>query len=195
MSSNIPGNFDKSDPQNLKVIRIEPDTQHHIPIPYKGREINSKTLTKMVFFSTLQEKIQKILKSPDRALQIKDLFTALNQFKALLETLMKKDLSHDYQFAESLSKNWHIILDHAVDTTYTKSTPHYLTELKKIITSIHSYPENDEHTLGYYLTEFAGETWLPFPFIHILYTLHEDALLNPSKSILTTWINQISIIF
>ncbi len=191
MSSNIPDSFDKADPHNLKVIRIEPDMKHFILIPYKGREINSNMLTRFTLFLYLQEKIQKILNPSDKLIQIKDLFTTLNQLKQLLQTLMKNDSSQDNLFAEALSKNWHLIIDHAVDASYIKPSPHYLTELKKFINTIHSYPENDDHTLGYYLTEYAGESWLPFPFIHILYALHENALLTPSKSTLSTWIKEI----
>ncbi len=182
MSSNIPKNFDRSDPQNLKVARIEPDIKYYIDIPFKGRAINSSTLTKLILFLSLNEKVEKFLNPSKKLLQIKDLFTLLIQLKIIFKTLMIKDTSQDYQFAEALSKNWHLI----IENRQLQNDP-----LNKLIESIQTYPKNVDHPFGYYLNKITGEAWLPFPFIEILYSLHESAILNPQNSTLTTWIKQI----
>ena len=182
MSANIPDNFDRSDPRNLKVVRIESDMKHYIYIPYKGRQINSSALAHLLLLLLLQKKTDEILNPSDKLQQLKELFNDLNDLKILLKSLATKDTSQDYQFADALSKNWHNILE---------NTHIHPPLLNKLIHTLQNYPLNTDHTLGYYLTKFTGETWLPFPFMEILYTLHENALLNRANSTLTSWIKQI----
>ena len=57
-----------------------------------------------------------------------------------------------------------------------------------LIEEMRLYPLGADHTLGYYLSEYVGQEWLPFPFIDILSTLHKEYQENAS-SILGGWIS------
>jgi hypothetical protein len=191
MTHNIPEKFDKSDPLNIKIVGIEADKKQSIEVPYKNRTLSSKTLTKLSLFLKLQEKIEKFLYGHDNILLQKNLFTCLRILKLELDALSKKNVSQEYQFSEELSKNWHAILDFINQHNNHLDQELYIHQLKKFIESVHSYPKNSDHTLGYYLTKFIGKDWLPFPFMEILEALHEDAMLNKDKSILAIWIKEI----
>ncbi len=188
MSYNIPQDFDKADPLSIKVIRIEPELGHHLEVPYQDKSLKSQTLTKLMLYLILEKKSDNLVNKDLSELVLEDLFATLQKLKELLEILMKKDISQNYLYAESLSKNWHFILDHVVDEN-RKARPHSRLEpLKTLIQTLHTYPLNAPHSLGYYLTQFTGESWLPLPFTEILYHLHEEAILNPPKSHLKHWI-------
>ena len=60
--------------------------------------------------------------------------------------------------------------------------------MENFIESVQKYPENDEHSLGYYLTEYAGSDWLPFPFMEILQNLHFSHQTDPHNSYLSQWV-------
>jgi len=190
--SNIFGSFDPSSPEHTKVIPIEPDKKKDfIEIPYKKKQISSKDLTNLTFFTFLQEHIQKFI-TGQGSLLTKDLFGALQHVKILLETLSRENVSQHYLFADDFSKHWHLIIRFVEEESRQRLSSPYLEPLRKWIQSVDTYPKQSDHSLGYYLTRFAGEKWLPFPFMDILYALHEEAILNGSKSTLALWIQTIS---
>ena len=190
--SHIFGSFDPSSPEHLKVAPIEPDKKKDfIEIPYKGRRISSKDLTKLTFFILLREFIQKFTNGTD-ALPAKDLFEALQHIKKLFEALSKEDVSQQYLFADDLSKHWHLVIRFVEEESRQRRVSPYIEPLRKWIQSIDTYPEQSDHSLGYYLTRFTGEKWLPFPFMELLYELHEESILKGPKSTLASWIYSLS---
>jgi hypothetical protein len=191
MTHNIPEKFDKSDPLNIKIVGIEADKKQSIEVPYKNRTLSSKTLTKLSLFLKLQEKIEQFLYGYDNIILQKNLFFCLKTLKLEFDTLSKKNVSKETQFSEELSKNWQAILDFVNHHKDHLHQEFYMHQLKIFIETVHGYPENSDHTLGYYLTKLIGKDWLPFPFMEILETLHEDAILNKDKSRLAIWIKQI----
>ncbi len=194
MSNNIPKNFDRSDPLNIKIKPIDSNRQQQINIPYKGREINSQALSQIALLSNLETKTTEILNSTNQTQITIDLLTSLKHFKYLLEALMTKDSSKDSLFAEDLSSTWHSIIDIMVEKSLHKTSPSLT--LKQFIQSLHHYPEKTDHTIGFYLTEYAGERWLPLPFMHLLYQLHKEALLTPRSCTLASWVKTLdSIIY
>jgi len=60
--------------------------------------------------------------------------------------------------------------------------------IKKIIDEINDYPKNSEFTLGYYISEFAGYSWVPFPYMEMLQNLHLEDKKDPINSHLSHWI-------
>ncbi len=191
MTNNIPEKFDKSDPLNIKIVGIQSDKKQSIDVPYKNGTLSSNALTRLTLFLKLQEKIEKFLYGHDNIHLQKNLFSCLKLLKSELDILSKKNVSQDYQFSEELSKNWHTILDFVRQYKDHLHEESYMCQLEKFIEVVHRYPDNSEHALGYYLTKFIGEDWLPFPFMEILEVLHEDAILKQDKSTLATWIKQI----
>lgn len=187
------GNFDRANPDNLKIMPLEADKKQHIDIPFKDKVITSKELTRLVLFLLCYEKVQKFLDpSHQNRLLTKNLFNTLSHLKNLFETLSKEDLSQNYHFAEDLSKHWHLVLHYIEEERRHKRSPPYLDNLTRFVQTLNSYPERTDHSLGYYLTQFTGEKWLPFPFMDLLHNLHKEALLNQTKNILSTWTQDLS---
>lgn len=107
--------------------------------------------------------------------------------KSSFEMMMNEDRSQDAQFLKQLSKLWQEALEHSIELSQTG----WSKQLKRFIKDIESYPENEEHTFGYYLDEFAGQSWLPFPYMELIQKLHHQHELDPPSSLLTRWTRMI----
>ncbi|HNA61985.1 MAG TPA: hypothetical protein PKW79_02795 [Rhabdochlamydiaceae bacterium] len=116
----------------------------------------------------------------------------LDEFKKSLVILSKEDRSRDQAFVINLSGEWHALLENfnLFEFLERKKSPH-IAKVKNLIEAIQSFPPQQEHSLGYYMTAFAGKDWLPFPFMELLQKLHEDHLKNKEKSQLFLWIASI----
>ncbi len=98
-----------------------------------------------------------------------------------LETLKKENKSQDTLFLHRMADIWRKLLDDQ------QNAP----ALSPFLGKIQSYPEGQQHTLGYYLSEYVGEKWLPFPFMELVSKLHFEHTHNPINSTLYHWILQI----
>ncbi len=184
--SNVFGSFDQVDPAHMKVSAIEADKKRSEQfLAWKNLNIPTSLLLKHILCKKLLDKANFLTTAARKKPVLeKSLRETLLFIKKLFETLYKENKSSDYLFAQNLSTHWHLLLEAKEEMTTSHS-------LEAFIKKIHSYPPNVDHSLGYYLTEFTGEKWLPFPFMDILSSLHEDALLHKSKSHLATWIHAI----
>ena len=119
----------------------------------------------------------------------------LSALKNVLVELTQKDVSRDPDYAQHLSQVWHQLLESAnlVEFLERKQTD-ALSQLKTLIETFHHYPAKQEHSLGYYMTEFAGKEWLPFPFMEQLHLLHENHQAHKRESQLSHWISSIDLI-
>ncbi len=95
--------------------------------------------------------------------------------------MMEEDKSQDVTFLNGLSIHWLQLLIAASKNI----------ELMPLIKDIESHPEHEEHTFGYYLEEYAGQKWLPFPYMEMIQKLHHEHLLDPPSSDLTRWTKMI----
>ena len=57
---------------------------------------------------------------------------------------------------------------------------------------INTYPKNSEFSLGFYLSEFAGYKWIPFPYINMLKDLHIEVQKKKENSHLSKWISTLN---
>jgi len=116
----------------------------------------------------------------------------LDEFKKSLVVLSKEDRSRDQAFVINLSGEWHALLENfnLFEFLERKKSP-LIAKVKNLIEAIQSFPPQQEHSIGYYMTAFAGKDWLPFPFMELLQKLHEDHLKNKEKSQLFLWIASI----
>lgn len=105
-------------------------------------------------------------------------------FKAALETMMKEDRSQDAPFLKRVSQLWHKILEQRLNL---RSSNPLGKQLSVLIKEIETHPENEEHTFGYYLDEYAGLEWLPFPYMELILKLHRQHEADPSSSLLARW--------
>lgn len=115
--------------------------------------------------------------------------------KKALESLTQEDLSHDPDYAQHLSQVWHQLLNSVNLVVFLeRKKTDVLTQLKTLIETFHHYPSPQEHSLGYYMTQFAGKEWLPFPFMEQLHQLYEDHQTHKKESQLSHWISSIDLI-
>ncbi len=109
-------------------------------------------------------------------------------FKAALEMMKKEDRSQDIEFLNRLSQLWQHVLE---DALHFKRISLLSKELKNLIDKIQHYPQRQEHSLGYYLAEYAGQKWLPFPFMELIQKIHAEHIQSPRQSALSEWTSQI----
>lgn len=107
----------------------------------------------------------------------------LHSLKEAFETLKKEDRSQDVQFLNNLSKIWQHVLE---DSLHFKKDIIAL-KFRDLIQRIQHFPQNQAHTLGYYLTEYAGQKWVPFPYMELIQMIHTEHEKNPTVSALTSW--------
>ena len=108
----------------------------------------------------------------------------LAKLKKLFEILQTEDRSTDGEFSKQLSNSWIQLLE--------QLRKHKNKHVSSLIKEINAYPNGDIHSLGYYLSEQAGQTWLPVPFTEMLKKIHEDYLNQPDDAPLTSWISRLS---
>ncbi|MBU6446862.1 MAG: hypothetical protein KGQ49_05635 [Verrucomicrobia bacterium] len=106
----------------------------------------------------------------------------LGSLKASLELLKGNDLSQDIHFLNALAHSWNKAIE---------ESPAFDEEVLRLFNlfakKILHYPETKQHTFGYYLTEYAGQRWIPFPYMELVQKIHREHAINPDGSDLTEW--------
>jgi hypothetical protein len=130
-------------------------------------------------------------KTTERGLALsaeKDVREHLILLKAAIEILKIEDRSQDSPFLNHLSQLWHHLIEDVL--RFRRQTP-MATKMRAMIKEFQNYPELYEHSLGYYLTEYAGQKWLPFPYMEMIFRLYSQHKKNPEGSILSRWSSEI----
>jgi hypothetical protein len=148
-------------------------------------------------FAALISYFKKILstlgskgKFPTHLFDQKRLVENVIAFRKLLLTLAKEDVSHNPDFTEQLGQLWHNLMDDCNSLEPSQSfLPETNNKLKFFISQIQNFPPGADHTLGYYFTEYAGNDWIPFPFMELLRDLHDEYHASPPISVLQNWIS------
>jgi len=118
----------------------------------------------------------------------KGIRTHLLRLFAFFETMKKEDRSQDIDFLNALSKTWENILE---DALLFKKSSILAKEFRKLVDDIQHYPPKQSHTLGYYLSEYAGQKWLPFPYMELIQKIHQEYLRLRTQSALESWTKSI----
>jgi hypothetical protein len=163
--------------------------------PY-AKDLKSE-ISKSALFATLTFFCKKFLnlfsqrgKSSSLFFDIQQILENLYAFRKMLQILANEDQSHNPEFTLQLSELWHNLLDDCnIVTSFEKNIPEFSSKIKLIIKKINDFPSTEDHQLGYYLTEYAGKEWLPFPFMDILLQLHQEYQKNLQMSELASWIS------
>ena len=95
--------------------------------------------------------------SPNTSSNLKE---NLSQIRNAFETLKKEDRSEDVEFSNNLSRLWNHAVEHSLRR---KKGEIFSTSLRSFVKEVQTYPEGEEHTLGYYLIEHAGQIGSLFP--------------------------------
>lgn len=87
----------------------------------------------------------------------------LMEFKKSLTILTVEDQSQNQEYVFHLSNVWHALLENLnlVEFLERKKSP-LIARVKVLIQAIRAYPPNEEHSLGFYMTEYA-ERLAPVP--------------------------------
>lgn len=109
-------------------------------------------------------------------------------FQAALETLKMEDRSQDSLFLNKFTELWHQLLE---DSYSFRRHTLLSMKIRSFIKALQHFPAHQEHSLGYYLTEYAGQKWLPFPYMEMIRRLHTDHNKSQENSLLSNWSKEI----
>ena len=162
----------------------EEDLSKRVPLSQK----KSMSVIKLVhvlqkFVSLFQRKSEK---QSSRTHEM--ITTDLAHLVQTLDELKLEDLSGDIEFMIRLSTAWHQFLR---DLKKYKGFPEIYTEMIYFKTLIDDYTGTQDYSLSYYLDEFAGKGWIPFPCVDILKSLYAEHHQNPTHSHLKKWTTSI----
>lgn len=189
----------RRDPAPYEEIRINP-----IEKDKKGKEEPYKGLppstAKPLVFGSLVSYFKKFLniffgkdRSPLLFFDQHQMLEDVAAFKKLLQILSQNDESHIPEYTQQLSGLWHNLLDDCNSILATSAAaPSNLVKLKAFVDEMYHYPLEEDHTLGYYFTEYAGKDWIPFPFMKILQHLHEECTDSPQTATLIKWLDTLT---
>ena len=115
--------------------------------------------------------------------------------RAQLSILTQRDESYNPIFTQQLTELWHKLMDdcNSIPSLLGNSSE-TLKDIKSFIAHLSSYPLGADHSLNYYFNAYAGKDWIPFPFMQILYDLHQEHQIDPTTSHLTQWLSHIDAI-
>lgn len=197
------GNFDKNiyrreDPSPYEKIIVNP-----IEKDKREREEGYSSLrksTRTQVSATLVSYFKKIISTLDSKSKgqlyhydQQHLLANVLAFKQLLVILSGDDQSHNPVFTQQLAELWHNLLEDCNSLSFSQEAPAEIaTRLKFFISQIQNFPHDADHSLGYYFTEYAGKDWIPFPFMDLLQSLHEEYNASPMISVLQNWISLLS---
>jgi hypothetical protein len=192
-------NVHRKEPTPYEDIRITP-----IEKDKKGKEEGYKELpptsAKPLVFGSLVTFFKKFLsvffgkeKPASSLLDQQQMLEDVAAFRKLLQILSKEDQSHNPEFTQQLSELWHhLVDDYSLLTASSHSIPSYLSKLMTFINEVHHFPPDEDHSLGYYFTEYAGKDWIPFPFMEILEGLYREYIQSPQTSTLSRWLSELT---
>lgn len=106
--------------------------------------------------------------------------------KKILQILANEDESHNPEFIQQLSEVWHNLSDDCIQIESDEKN------IFTFVQKMESYPPNEDPSLGFYLREYVGKEWLPFPFMNILQRLHEERQQHPQESELNQWMTSLN---
>jgi hypothetical protein len=162
----------------IESHRIEQDKKKEPP-PFPKKE--GPSLFEIVI-SYIFKKIIELFNPKSKEIDESKVAEHLITFKKFIEELEKEDFSHEPEFVEKLSASWcHLVDDFKQASLFQKKHPAAAAKINVLISEINAYPPGEEHSVGFYLTEHAGDKWIPFPYMEMLQELHR------SKNQLNKW--------
>jgi hypothetical protein len=185
--------YRKEEPSPYEKIIVNPVEKEK---KEKESYVSLKTDNPSQVFAALLSYLKKLLsafsskgKDQPLVLDLQNLMDNIIAFRQLLNILAADDQSHNPDFTQQLSELWHNLLDDCNSVSLShEAGSEILSKVKFFISQVQNFPAGADHTLGYYFTEYAGQDWIPFPFMELLQHLHEEFQANPSTNILNNWL-------
>ena len=158
-----PGKHTKEDPAPLPKDPIQ-----HQKMIYGSIVLFYKKLFNTMFFT----------RRDGGTRTINEIAVAAEKFRNELSKLKATDDTDNPHYTEVLSDLWETLL------AAPPNSP-----LAPFLKLANEYPFGDAHSLGFYLSQHAGDEWLPFPFLEILKKLHQGYVLRKHHSELSHLLN------
>ncbi|NGX50874.1 MAG: hypothetical protein K1060chlam2_00725 [Chlamydiae bacterium] len=142
----------------------------------------------LIFFNRLTTLFLRSEGESEESLSQDDLLTSVQTLKQLIQSLKEVDQSGSVRFCQQLSDLWHALYQELQSISHSRRRSYVnIEKLIALLTDMEHFPPNEDHKLGFYLENYAGEKWLPFPFREILKALHSDHRVNQEYSTLNSW--------
>ncbi len=189
-SINNPINNKPRDPyEGYKVEAIEEEkrTKEELERKQKEKDVHKPQVVGAYLLLLMRRFLQLFSDKTERGVSSdteKEVRGNLLLLKAALEILKAEDRSQDVAFLNRLSELWHQALEDS--NRFRRNSP-FSIAFRTFLRDLQHYPPEQEHTLGYYLIEYAGQKWLPFPYMELIATLHREYELDPESSPLLRW--------
>lgn len=180
--------------ERYRVEGIEKDKHEKADWKQKSQEAEKESNLGAYFLSLLKRFVDWFHRSTKKSIpsaKAEDVKKHLATLKEIFETLKTEDRSQETPFLAHLADTWHALLDDALK--FRKTAP-LSNRYFSLIREIETYPEKIEHPLGYYLMEYKGQAWLPFPFMELIQKIHLEHKKNPEGSKLTEWTQKIELL-
>ena len=173
------------DKVRIESVKDKPEEQKQ---KLEALRVEKKLFLYLAFLNVLKNTFKAFNYNPEaKEGNLSPLKKELQTIKASFEALKVKDLSQDTNFLNYLAFTW---LKFFKDFDFYPIKEKEITTLiKNFINEINSFPKENEFSLGYYLSEFAGYKWIPFPYMEILQNLHFEYQKNKENSQLEKWVN------
>lgn len=174
--------------EHVRVAEVKTATEEEKnKKPLVQKAVSKKLFIYFSFLKILSSFLNRLSKQIPKSLDGTPLHKEIVTIKKSLLSLKEKNLCQDKDFLNHFAFIWMKFLK---DYDYYVLKNEKATDLiKKIIDEVNEYPKNSEFSLGYYISEFAGYQWVPFPYMEMLQNLHLENKKDPINSHLSKWIS------
>jgi hypothetical protein len=178
----------------LSTMKIEPiiDNTHEREESPQHLSQSNKTsliLSSLYLISHLFKNLPTTNLDTSSLQKIVDFRHNLHLFNNLLIKIRDENPTEDLQFADALSKVWHTLKLSLTEEGNNLQLNFF--KINSLFSSIEHYPEDSEHSFGFYLSHYSGKEWFPMPFFQLLNKLHTEHLSKNNTSDLDKWIKLI----
>ncbi len=191
--SNISGptpNKPKDPYEGYKVEAIEKETldpKKNKPPPSKKK--GKKIIFQNAFFLFFSKIFRSLFPQKTRpAPPSEEILEIWEKLYLLFENMKQEKAQEEPAFLQHFAYLWEKLLENLF---YYKKFPEIHEKILLFIEEVESFPEGNEFSFGYYLSNASIDNWLPFPFIALLKNLYEEHIKDPEKSKLQNWSLQI----
>jgi hypothetical protein len=181
---------DPTDPsKRYRVQEIQKEPPLHDRSPGDEPPIPPPQLPKLLLaiLLLLKDFLDKLLGRTPQSLETACRDHLLSLKEALL-ILQQENKSHDSAFLNLLSSHWQRLLE---DDLRLGHSLLFAEKMRAFTREWQHYPQGAEHSLGYYLSEYAGQKWLPFPYMEMIAELHREHKEHPEQSSLSKWVKEL----
>jgi hypothetical protein len=181
-----------NDPIYLAQINKDKENEEEGSIQNPGSKFFA-LVAATLYLKKFVDHFVNVAKSLTSSINTEKVLEDIAAFKNVLCELCLEDKSHDPTFTHRLSKFWQKLYENC--SGLEEKIGHLdslAAEVMLFVKEVNHFPQGEEFTLGYYLTEHAGQDWIPFPFMNMLRDLHEEYLAAPTTSQLDRWVKKIN---